>query len=137
VNESGSDIFASQPFSVVSNIHNKYDPDEQVLGFFSVSGVKQMRKDITIHDVVELNLPYYNYECEKFELAPWDWPWSVFNPPLTWDDIYEMFTSSGYYFVEPRYYSGTWELEKLIFAWPECADCEFTGSRDEPHFPLE
>ena len=34
VNESGGDIFAKQPFSVTSNIHNINNPKERVLGLF-------------------------------------------------------------------------------------------------------
>ncbi len=134
VNEEGGDIFAKQPFSVKSNIHNINDPNEQVLGYFQVSAVKQKRKDVPFSEIVGLNLPYYLYPCERIEMAPEDYPWPPLAPPLTWDDIYNMYTSNGYFFIEPIYIPGTYQLQKLVFAMPECADCEITGTRTKPDF---
>jgi hypothetical protein len=137
VNESGGDIFAKQPFSIKSNIHNINDPQEQVLGYFQVSAVKQKRKDILFSDIVELNLPYYHNPCERVEMAPKDYPWPPLAPPLKWDDIYDMYTSSGYNFVEPKYIPGTSELDKLVFAMPECSNCEITGTMTKPDFWID
>jgi hypothetical protein len=134
VNESGGDIFASQPFPVVSNIRNINDPDGRVLGYFQVSAVKQKRKEIQFSDIVQLNLPFYQYPCIRIEDSPDILPWAVFNPPLTWDDIYYMYTTSGYSFVEPKYLQGTTTLDRLVFTTPECADCELTGTLTKPDF---
>jgi hypothetical protein len=134
VNENGGDIFARQPFTVSSNIHNINDPGERVLGYFQVSSVKEKRKNISFSEIAGLSLPYFNYDCERVEMAPQDYPWPALAPPLTWDDIYIMYTTSGYYFVEPKYFFGTTELDKLVFAKPECADCEKTGTRIKPDF---
>ena len=134
VNENGGDIFAKQPFEVISNIHNISNTKERVLGYFQVSSVKQIRKDISFNNVVGLNLPFYHYPCGKIEKEPKDYqqPWGE---PLTWDDIYSAFCiSSDYYFIEPKYIPGTTQLQKLVFAKPECANCELTGTLEEPDF---
>ena len=43
INESGGDIFDKQPFEISGNIHNINKPDEQVLGYFQVSGAKSKK----------------------------------------------------------------------------------------------
>jgi hypothetical protein len=136
VNESGSDIFASQPFPVISNIFNSNDPNERVLGYFQVSAVRQKRKNIVFHEIAEINLPFYRYPCVRIEMAPKDYPrTSIFMPALTWDGLYQMYcVNSDYYFVEPKYTQGTNQLEKLVFTKPECADCELTGTSVKPDF---
>jgi hypothetical protein len=135
VNESGEDIFASQPFPVISNVHNITNPGEQVLGYFQVSAVNQKRMTIPFSDIVGLNLPFYNNKCVRLELAPEDIPMPQFADPLTWDGLYELYCiKSDYYFVEPKFVSGTSELEKMVFARPECADCAITGTLIKPDF---
>jgi len=134
VNEAGGDIFAKQPFTVVSNIHNINNPKERVLGYFQVSAVQQKRKTIPFSETVGLNLPYYHYPCERIEMAPKDYPWPPLAPPLTMDDIYKMYTSSGYTFVEAIQDQVTLKVQKLVFAKPECADCELTGTSEKPDF---
>ncbi len=135
VNESGNDIFATQPFPVISNIRNVNDPDEQVLGYFQVSAVKEKRIFISIFDIVDMDLPYYQEPCERIELAPEDVPMPEFGPPLTWDGLYKIYCiNSDYYFVEPKYEQGTSILAKLIFSRPECADCKLTGTLSKPDF---
>jgi hypothetical protein len=134
VNENGGDIFASQPFSVTSNIHNLNNPKEQVLGYFQVSAVKQKRKFIPFSQIAGMNLPYYLYPCQRIEAQPSDYP-SPWGPPITWDYIYELFcVTSDYYFVEPLYLNGTNTLEKMVFARPECANCQLTGIYTKPDF---
>jgi hypothetical protein len=138
INESGDDLFATQPFPVISNIHNINDPLEQILGYFQVSAVKEKRKDIPFSDVVDLGLPVYTYPCERIEMAPEDYPRSPYSPPLTWDDLYEMYCiTSDYYFVEPKYKGTSGQLDKLVFARPECANCELTGTFSKPDFWID
>jgi len=134
VNESGGDIFAKQPFEVISNIHNINNPEERVQGYFQVSGVKQRRKDIIFNDLKGMNLPFYHYPCKFFIKEPKDYspPWGA---KVTWDELYAMFcVNSDYYFIEPIYLTGTTQLLKLVFAKPECADCEVTGTSTKPDF---
>jgi hypothetical protein len=135
VNESGGDIFAEQPFTVLSNIHNVSDPTERVLGYFQVSAAKQKRKYITFSEIVGMNLPIYQYQCERLVKDPTDIPHGYESPPPTWDELYSMYCiTSDYYFVEPQYSGGTNNLEKMVFARPECADCTITGTITKPDF---
>src|SRR5664280_2184374 len=81
VNESGGDIFASQPFPVISNIHNINNPKEQVLGYFQVSAVKHKRIYIPFSELLRLQLPFYHYDqCKRLVGVP-----TAFE---TWDDVY-------------------------------------------------
>jgi hypothetical protein len=135
VNESGGDIFAKQPFTVLSNIHNVSDPTERVLGYFQVSAVKQKRKYISFSEIAGMNLPYYQYQCERIVKDPTDIPHGYESPPPTWDELYAMYCiTSDYYFVEPQYSAGSNNLEKMVFARPECADCTITGTITKPDF---
>lgn len=134
LNETGDDIFAAQPYLVIGNIHNITNPTELILGYFQVSAVKQKRKEIPFSQVVGLNLPFYHYPCVRIEDSPEIPPWSNFNPPLTWDDLYYMYTTSGFSFVEPKYIHATSKLDRLVFTKPECANCELTGTRERPVF---
>jgi hypothetical protein len=135
INEKGGDIFSLQPFPVVSNVHNVNNQNEQVLGYFQVSAVKQKRKFIPFSDVVVLNLQFYSYPCKRIEMAPRDYPRNIMSPPLTFDELYDMYCNTGgYYFIEPKYVPGTNELEKLVFSSAECADCELTGTIKKPDF---
>lgn len=136
VNEKGGDIFAKQPFTVVSNIRNVNDPKERVLGYFQVSAGKQKRININFRDIIGMNLPYFHYKCIRIEKGPDDYPVTPpYNPPVTLDEIYATYCiNSDYYFIEPRYNPGTHALEKLVFARPECANCELTGTITKPDF---
>jgi hypothetical protein len=134
VNESGSDIFASQPFSVKSNIRNINNPKEKVLGFFQVSAEKQKRIFIPFSVIAEMHLSYYhNDQCVRIEKAPSEFGTEL-GPKVTFDDLYRIYcVNSDFSFIEPMY-DLAGHLEKLVFARPECADCEVTGSRTKPEF---
>jgi hypothetical protein len=136
VNESGGDIFESQPFSVMGNIRNINNPDERVLGYFQVSALKQQRKNISLSDIASLDLPNYIYPCALIAKSPDDYP-----PPFrtSFNEIYRMFCvdRSEYAFVEPLYYPGTFNLLKLVFTTKECADCEVTGTSTKPDFWID
>jgi hypothetical protein len=137
INEKGGSIYSLQPFPVISNIHNINDPEERVLGYFQVSSVKEKRKFITFNELAEMNFPNYRNPCKRVEMAPKDYPRSLYSPPLTWDDLYEMYSTSGYYFVEPFFKAGTEVIEKMVFAKPECANCEITGIETKPDFWID
>ncbi len=134
VNESGGTIFDKQPYSVVSNIHNINDGKEKVLGYFQVSAVKEMRKYITSSELTELKLPWYSYDCKRFEVDPLDYHVEgSMAPVMSWDELYMMFTGDGRYtFVEPLYDQTTKQLSKLIFTETICSDCELTGTPEKP-----
>jgi Domain of unknown function (DUF4249) len=135
VNESGGDIFASQPFEVISNIQNINNPNERVLGYFQVSAVKQKRKYILFADMASLQLPFFHPDCVRIARGPQDYPRGSF----TFDDIYRGFpATAGYVFVEPIYKAGgTQHLERLVFTKFECADCELTGTSARPDFWID
>jgi hypothetical protein len=134
INESGGDIFAKQPFSVISNIHNINNPKDRVLGYFQVSAVKQRRKYILYSDIAKLNLPHYYYPCKTMESDPGDFQVPD-GPVITWYDVYSAFCiTSKYSFVEPKYVTGTDQLMKMVFTTPECADCELAGTLTKPDF---
>jgi hypothetical protein len=139
INETGSDIFARQPYSVISNIHNTKNPNERVLGFFQVSAESQKRKYILYRDIASMSLPSYSYPCKTWEFNPADFatadPWE---PPKTWDDVMWYLTiASDYIFVQPLF-SGEAQsiggLMDLVFTRPECASCEATGTTAKPSF---
>lgn len=134
VGESGDDIFASQPYPVISNIKNINNPGERVLGFFQVSAVAEKRIFIPFSEVVRLHLPFYHpNECARVEVTPAEYSsqYSI----MTFDELYNMFCiNSDYTFIEPMYDPETGGLAKLVFARPECADCELTGFPEKPDF---
>jgi hypothetical protein len=132
VNETGNDIFARQPYSVLSNLHSTTNPKERVLGFFQVSAVSQKRKNIVYDDVGYLGLPFYAYQCQVWYIDP---SFYHSSPSPTWDDVYQNMTFiSGYAFSEPLYDLTGKILLKMVFTTHECADCEVTGSHTEPDF---
>ncbi len=137
LNESGSDIFARQPFIVTSNIRNLNNAGERVMGYFQVSAVKEKRKFITLKDIIDLNLPFYHYSCQRYAKEPKDY--LAGSAPLpTWAELYSMWcVTSTFVFVEPVYNanaSGKKNISKLVFSTPECANCELSGSSSKPDF---
>lgn len=128
VNESGSNIFSSLPFSVTSNIHNSRNSQEKVLGYFQVSAVKEKRIFIPFSKIAKLHLPFYfNNECKRIEAVP--------PPKYSLDDLYSMYcVTSDYVFVEPFYSSETSLLIGLVFTRPECSTCGTTGNLQKPSF---
>jgi len=127
VNETGNDIFAKQPYSVISNIHNTKNPNERVLGYFQVSAISQKRKYILFRDVALTGLHFYSYPCQTQAYSPIDF--GIGPPPRTWDDVIWYMTTNGsnFTFIEPM--GG-----KLVFTSLECANCELTGTSSKPVF---
>jgi hypothetical protein len=150
VGETGGDIFAAQPYTVISNIHNVSNANEMVLGYFEVSAVSQKRIFITPNDLVSLNLPDYRTNCDQIAKCPEDWPppknaWSgPFRP--TYDGIYKMYTANGdYTFIRPEVSAGTIiagtvylrNLVKFVFAPKACSVCESSGINSRPDFWID
>ena len=144
VSETGGDIFDSQPYLVISNIHNVNDANEMVLGYFEVSAVSQKRIFITAHELDTLNLPHYKSDCVEYVKSPDDWPpSSSMGSSPTWIEIYHMFMDSGdFTFVRPVLKSGDIlggpvgqsKLLKLVFATNVCSVCEYSGVSAKPDF---
>jgi hypothetical protein len=129
INEGGVDIFEKQPFSVPSNIHNKNNPSELVLGYFQVSAVEPKSLYIVPEDIATFNLPPYEYICDRVEMGPDDYP----GVKMTFDKIYASYVGGGYQFIEPIY-DLRWNLIKLAFARNYCAICTYNGSLTAPDF---
>jgi hypothetical protein len=134
INESGGDIFEKQPFSIVSNIHNINHPDEQVLGYFQVSAVNKKRIYIVPSDISQLNLPGYQYDCERVTVGPDDYaPPGSNATPVTFDNINYWYTIAGYTFVKPVY-NDRQVLIKLVFSKAVCTNCTIGGTLTKPDF---
>ena len=133
LNESGGDIFDKQPFQIFSNIHNVTNPDEQIIGWFQVSGAKLIKKYITFSEIADLGLPLYLYDCERIEKGEIDYPPPGMGEGYTFNDINAGFLNSGYTFIGPIY-DQEGELFRLIFVRPFCAECTVSGSMTKPYF---
>lgn len=139
VSESEGDIFMSQPFPVVSNIHNVNDPEEKILGYFEVSAVAQKRKFITFKEsVIDLSLPLYNYlqNCKRYEVSPKNYA-SGYGTVPTFDELYHMWTDKGIYnFIEPIY-DPPGKLNKLVFAAIPCSVCDKSITINKPDYWID
>jgi hypothetical protein len=136
INETGNDIFARQPYSVLSNLHSTTNPQERVLGYFQVSAVSQKRKNLLYRDVALMGLPFYSYPCITLKL---DLSWLPDGCrgciPPTWDLLYwHLCIANDYTFIEPINYNVADGLLYLVFTRPECANCELTGTSKKPDF---
>jgi hypothetical protein len=147
IGETGGDIFASQPYMVISNIHNVNGSGEKVLGYFEVSAVSQKRIYITNNDLEQFSLPHYKTDCALIAKCPDDYPQPINSwccpPPPTFNGIYHIFTDNGEYeFIRPEVRSGvilagnvyTNDLVKLIFSPKACTRCEGTNIAAKPDF---
>jgi hypothetical protein len=135
VNETGNDIFARQPYAVISNIHSINNVKKRVLGFFQVSAVTQKRKNIPYRDVALMGLHFYLFPCRTWQFNPAFFDTPCMCPPKTWDDVYwYLCIVSDYYFTRPIYQGFGDSLIYLEFTRPECANCELTGSHIKPDF---
>jgi hypothetical protein len=139
VGDAGGDIFASQPYTVISNIHNVNNADELVLGYFEVSAVSQKRIFITASELDPLLLPHYKTDCVLIAMSPLDYP----PPRPTWDGLYHMFMDiDRYTFVGPIVVDGTIlegsvnirNLVKFVFSTKACALCDYVGFTTKPDF---
>jgi hypothetical protein len=129
INESGGDIFDKQPFPIISNIHCISDPDESVLGYFQVCGVKKKMIYIKGSEITAMGLPPYNYTCDMIVIGPQDY----LGGAMTFDRIYHNYTALNYNFIAPQYINPT-VLDRLMFLDKNCSDCTRSGSPDKPDF---
>lgn len=129
INESGGDIFDKQPFPIISNIHCVTNPDENVVGYFQVCGVKKKRIYIKGSEIVAMGLQPYHYACDMVLKGPQDY----LGGAMTFDRIYHNFTALGYNFIAPQYL-GSLFLDRLMFLDRYCSDCTTSGSPDKPDF---
>jgi len=101
-------VFGQIPFSLYSNIENLDDPDDQVLGFFQVSGVTDQRISINRADLPKTQrISTGNEDCIAL-------PAPDYRVSLTWYRII---------------YPGT---DPFYINRMGCADCTLTGSNVRP-----
>jgi hypothetical protein len=128
IGESGSSIFDKQPFQISGNIHNVNTPDQTVLGYFQVSGVKMIRKYITYKQAKEAGVTRYIYPCEAIQA-------SRTNELPTWDKVYKYYITAGFTFVRPVFAPGG--LTAMMFVTPLCGDCTLSGKLTQPDFWID
>src|SRR5512133_1556319 len=136
INETGGDIFDKQPFQINGNIHNVNNPNEQVLGYFQVSGAKVASRYIRRSQLAGFDLPRFQYDCPKFRKGPIDF----FDPTLpgilpTLDQIYEWYMIAHLTFIWAIDFPGL--NARLVFVDPLCADCTLRGSLTKPDWWIE
>ncbi len=140
--EAGGDIFASQPYAVINNIHNVNDASEMVPGYFEVSALSQKRIFIPTSELDPLHLPQYRIDCTLINKSPDDYP----EPKPTWDEIYHEFVDNGHYtFVYPIATAGTVlegkvltsSLIKFVFSSKACSMCESPGFTTKPDYWID
>jgi len=133
--ESGGDIFERQPFPVSGNIYSVSNPGEQVLGFFSASGMSERSLYVMPDELEAAGLNLYRYDCERTIKGEDDYL-NVGTGKFTFFEIHYAYTSSGYLFVEPLYNSQN-KLQKLVFVPKACADCTVNGVKTPPRGWIE
>jgi hypothetical protein len=123
ITESEGDIFEKQPFPIEGNIRCISNEHERVLGYFQVSAVRNQRMYITQSQVKELDIPVYEYPCERIIWHTWRF----------YERIYENLLPNGYvlFWVEEDDFGGAISYQ---FTSLECADCSLTGNSEKPAF---
>jgi hypothetical protein len=132
--EAGGDIFALQPFTVMSNIHNVNNNNERVLGYFEVSAVSQKRIFITAGELDPLYLPHYQTDCAEIPKGPSSWPGKT--PPTFYEIYYKIMNNGDYTFIRPIFNTDN-ILRQLVYATNVCAICELTGFSTKPDFWID
>ena len=123
ITESEGDIFEKQPFPIEGNIRCISNEHERVLGYFQVSAVRNQRMYITQSQVKELDIPVYEYPCERIIWHTWRF----------YERIYENLLYEGYvlFWVEEDDFGLPISFQ---FTSSECADCSLTGNPEKPAF---
>lgn len=125
ITESGGDIFERQPFPIVGNVSCTSRENLKVLGYFQVSAVKTRRMYITQSQVKELDIPVYEYPCDRII-----YPTRQLKPRT-----YENLLGTGHvlFWVEESEFAGAPPIN-FQFTSAECADCSLTGDTERPAF---
>jgi len=124
ITESEGDIFEKQPFHIAGNISCINAENVNVLGFFSVSAVKQKRIYITKSQIDDLDMPPFEYPCERI----------IYPNRVLHELLYNNLLSDGYvlFYVEESEFPGP--PVNFQFTSIECADCTLSGKPEKPAF---
>jgi len=139
VSEAGGDIFDSQPYQVISNVHNVSDVGEMVLGYFGVSSVSQKRIFINSDELYPLDLPNFKTDCAEIPKSPEDWPVPpppIGQPPTFYEIYYNIMNTGEYTFIRPIFNTNK-TLQKLVYAKKICSVCEVSGFPTKPDFWID
>jgi len=128
IGESGSTIFDKQPFQISGNIHNISNPEQKVLGYFQVSGVRMKRQYITYKQAKEAGAKRYIYPCSVILAS------RTLQLP-NWDKVYKYYITAGFTFVRPVFAPGG--LKEMMFVTPLCGDCTLSGTLTKPDFWID
>ena len=123
ITESGGNIFEKQPFPILGNLRCINSEHEKVLGYFQVSAVNYQRIYITQSQLNELDMPVYEYPCERIIWHTWRFRERTYNDLLS--DGYVLFWVEEDDFGMPVSFQ---------FTSYECADCSLTGKPEQPDF---
>jgi hypothetical protein len=105
-------LYERQPFTIVGNMHNITNPDQEVLGFFAASSVKSKR--IFVRNVENLNL----------EFQP------VCSPSVLRKGLIEISVEDY-----PAFLYGTEEGYAMVLLSNDCVDClTLGGTNVKPEF---
>lgn len=127
ITESEGDIFEKQPFPIGGNISCTNAENIKVLGYFSVSAVKKKRTYITRSQSDDLDMPLFEYPCERII-----YPYRVLH-----ERLYNDLLSDGYvlFYVKESEFPGP--PVNFQFTTLECADCSLSGSPEKPDFWID
>jgi hypothetical protein len=129
-----SNIFGEQPFTISGNVKNEANPDEKVLGYFSVSACATRRLYIDYSEIRHLQLPvndYYN-SCSYDSLM-----FDALN--MSAYEVYENYVLNDFYNYElafaiiPANSMSTTPIG-LAVSTPQCCDCSLQGDINPPDF---
>ena len=123
ITESEGDIFEKQPFPIEGNIRCTNNEYVNVLGYFQVSAVESQRIYITRSQADALEIPVYEYPCDRIIWHRWRYS----------EDIYKNLLRDGnvLFWVEEDDFGMPVSFQ---FTSAECADCTLSGKLDEPDF---
>jgi hypothetical protein len=117
VSENVGGLYDVTPMSIPSNIHNLNDPDEMVLGYFSVSAMSEKR--IFIEERFQ-GMPYPYNNCIGD---------TIFGGPNVHIEGLNVYV----WVIEDQSFSFTNPFRVLTFS-KECADCTTRGTTRRPSF---
>jgi len=109
-------VFDAQPSQLKGNIHDLANPNDPVIGFFSICNVEQKRLWIANSEV-----PNWRYfpPCEELSI------------PNNSDSIRGTLNMLP---TTPEFLSNSGSILRLIVATPECVDCTLRGTNVKPTF---